>query len=211
MPALFTQIATLVADLAIVSFIIYYFLRLWTREKDLEKKEHKIDNDYHQIVDNALTKERKIIEDATTQADQIIAQANHINQGVKDEINQALQVMVVDIQKQAMETAQNFTQNYQLSLKNLAQESLGEFKNIAGNLQSDLQKQIKEFHESLLPALEKQLEEYKKTRMAQTDKTIAQIITKASQEIVNKSISLEDHKNLVIESLEKAKKEGVFD
>ena len=102
MPSLPVQVISIIADLAIFSFVVYYFFKLWSREKELEKKENKIDTEYHQIVDTALTKERKIIEDATTEADQIIAGAKHINQGVKDEINQALQMMVVDIQKQAM-------------------------------------------------------------------------------------------------------------
>jgi cell division septum initiation protein DivIVA len=211
MPDLPFQIISLIADLAIFCFVFYYFSKLWSKEKELEQKEKKVDTDYHQIVDTALTRERKIIDDATSEADRIIAGAKHINQGVRDEVNQALQMMVADIQKQAMGAAQNFTSNYQSSLKQLSDKSLAEFQNIAGNLKLDLEKQIKQFHESLLPALEKELADYKKSRLNQIDKTVSQIVEKASQEIINKSFSPDDHVDLVKQSLEKAKKEGVFD
>ena len=36
------------------------------------------------------------------------------------------------------------------------------------------------------------------------------IIQKASQEILNKSLSLDDHRQLITEALEKAKNEGLF-
>jgi len=211
MPALPLQIMSLVADFMIFGLVIYYIVRLRNQEKEIQKKETKIDTNYHQIVDDALSKERKIIEDATTEADQIIGEAKHINQGVRDEVNQALQMLVADIQKKAFEAAQNFTANYQLTLKDLSQTSLSQFQDIVKSLQQDLQNQIKEFHNSWLPDLEKQLEEYKKSRLEQTDKVVAKIVERASQELINKTISLEDHKDLVRQSLEKAKKEGVFD
>jgi hypothetical protein len=211
MPALPLQIMSLVADFMIFGLVVYYFIRLRNQEKELRKKETRIDTNYHQIVDDALSKERKIIDDATAEADQIIGDAKHINQGVRDEVNQALQMLVADIQKRAYEAAQDFTANYQLSLKDLSQTSLRQFQDIARSLQSDLQNQVKEFHTSLLPNLEKQLEEYKKSRLDQTEKIVTKIIERASQELINKSISLEDHKDLVRQSLEKAKKESVFD
>jgi hypothetical protein len=211
MPNLPFQVITFIADLAILIFVIYYFRKLGVKEKELEQKENKIDTQYHQVVDDALTKERKILAYATSESDEIIAQAKHVNQGVKDEVNQALQMMVVDIQKQAHDAALTFTNNYQSSLTQLSQQSLGQFQKISQDLQLDLKNQIKQFHESLLPNLEKELSEYKKTRLQQIDTTVSQIIQKASQEIINKSISLDDHKELVLKSLEIAKKEGVFD
>lgn len=119
--------------------------------------------------------------------------------------------MVIDIQKEAFDTAKNFITNYQLSLKQLSAESLVEFQNIVKGLETDLSQQVKQFHEVLLPQLEKELEAYKQNRLQQTDKIVAQIVQKASREIINKAISLEDHQSLVTDALEKAKKQGAFD
>jgi len=196
--------------LILLVFVGNYFSHLRSKERELEQKGDKIDNDYHHIVDEALAKERKILEDAAAEAEQILTGAKNISKTTKDDVNAALQTMVVDIQKEALATAQNFTSSYQLSLKQLATQSTADFQNIVKGLEEDLQKQIKDFHETLLPRLEKELEEYKQSRLAQTEKIITQIVQKASQEILNKSLSLEDHKTLVFESLEKAKKEGLF-
>ncbi|HSW88925.1 MAG TPA: hypothetical protein VLG12_07215 [Candidatus Saccharimonadales bacterium] len=204
------QIITIVADLLIFIFIGYYFFKFSKKEKEIEQKESKIDTNYHQIVDDALSKERKIIDDATHEADQIIAGAHYLNQASKETVDQALQIMISDIQKEAADTSRNFMTNYQASLQQITVHSIAELQNIVKGLETDLQKQIKEFHETMLPKMEKELEEYKQVRLKQTDQTITNVVQKVSQEILNKSLSLDDHQHLLVESLEKAKKEGAF-
>jgi hypothetical protein len=211
MPTLPFLIFNAIADLAVFAFISWYFFSLQAKQKELDKREGKLDTDYHQIVDNALTKERKILEDATAEADQIIAGAKVVSKTVKDEVNNALQIMVVDIQKEVMDTAKNFTTEYQLSLKQLANQSVADFAAIVKTLQADLNQQIQQFHSVLLPNLEHELANYKQARLAQTDAAVTAIVLKASQTILNKAISLEDHKQLVFDCLEKAKQEAVFD
>ena len=164
---------------------------------------------YHNL--KKFEEERKILEDATAEADQIIAGARHVSQSAKDEVSRALQLMVVDIQKEAMDTAKNFTSNYQLTLKQLSAQSTTDFQEIVKGLKNDLQIQIQQFHQNLLPVLEKQLEDYRTARLAQTEKMVTSIVQKAAPEILNRSLSLEDHRSLVLESLEKAKKAGAFD
>ena len=58
--------------------------------------------------------------------------------------------------------------------------------------------------------LQKDIEAYKESRYADAEESVKQIVQKVSQEVLNKSISLEDHQKMVIDALEKAKKEGVF-
>lgn len=218
MPTLLFQVITIIADLVIINFAAYYLLKVHRKEKNLQAretelkiKEGKIDTNYHQVVDDALTKERKILEDATAEADHIIVDAEYINKATKDAVNEALQKMTIDIQKEAFDTARTFMDSYQVSLKQLVLQSLTGFQNTVKGLENDMQQQLKEFHETLLPKMEKELEEYKQSRIGQTDQMVIRVVQKASQELLNKNLSLDDHQKLVIESLEKAKKEGVFD
>jgi hypothetical protein len=205
------QLLSILANVGIIIFVAYYFLELRHREKTIKMKEKKIDGDYHKIVDDALAKERKIIEDATTEADEIIAGTQYATQASKESVDQALRKMVTDVEKEAVETDQDFVKTYQVSLKQAANQSLNDFTHIIKALENDLQKQTKEFRETMLPRMEKELEEYKQMRLKEVDKTITIILQKVSQEILNKSISLDDHQNLLIQALEKAKKEGAFD
>lgn len=202
---------TIASSIFIFVFVFYYILSLRDREKRVEKKENAIDANYHHVVDEALSKERKIIDDATSEADQIIKQSNYLSASSKQEIDEAIKIVVLEIQKEGSSISNAFTKEYSTSLKNLSNQSLKEFQAIMIQLQNDLKKQNKEFQDSLIPEIEKEIEEYKKTKMQQVDKTVNEIVQKAAQEIFNKSISLNDHQNIVIQSLEKAKKEGLFD
>lgn len=204
-------LALMIPHLILFSVFGYYLVRLHKKERELDLKEGKIDANYHQVVDNALTKERKILEDAIAEASEIIAGAQYVNKESKEVITEALRKMTIDIQKEAADTAHNFTSNYQVSLRQLALQSLADFQDVVKILRDDLKKEIVMFHETLLPKMEHELEEYKKTRLQQTDKMVVHIIQTVSQELLSKTISLEDHQKLVTEALDKAKKEGAFD
>lgn len=205
------QIAIIIPNLILFVIMTYYLWRILTKEQELQKKEEKIDSGYHQVVDNALSKERKILEDAVAEADEIIAGAQYISQESKDVVKEALEKMAVDIQKATLDTAQQYRTNHDLSLKQLTMQSITDFQDITKSLKENLQKELESFHSKLLPKMEGELEEYKRARLEQIDKVVVQIVQIASQEILNKTLSVEDHEHLVRESLEKAKKEGAFD
>lgn len=211
MPTLLFQFITVSSNLIIFIFLLAYLLQIRAKEKEIEKKEKKIDTNYHQVVDNALFKERRILEDATEEAEQIITGAQYSTQAAKDAIHKALQTMLAEVQKDAVETAKDFMNDYQASLKQLSKESMNEFQNVARGLQTNLQRQVEEFHSTLLPNLQKELDAYKQTRLAQTDQMVTRVIQKVAQEVLNKTISLDDHHALMIDSLEKAKKQGTFE
>lgn len=232
MPLLPFEVLSLVANLVMFVFVGFYLFSLRAREKAIEKRESQIDTEYHQVVDNTLSKERKIIEDATTayhqildnalakerkimeeasfEANQIITGAQYVNRTSKETVDQALQKMIVDIHTEAFNAAKDFMASYQASLKQIAGQSLTGFQTISQGMQLDLQKQVKDFHDNVLPELEKELEAYKKERLTQADETITEIIRKVSQEVLNTAIPIEEHHKLMIESLEKAKKQGIF-
>jgi hypothetical protein len=211
MPASFFELITLVADLVIFLFLGFYVFNLRARERSLEKKEHKVDSAYHHVVDDALSKERQIIDDATHEADQIVTGAQYINHKAKEDINAALQTMLDDIKKESGSTSTEVEAKYQEGLKQLTAQSLEEFHRITKELEDDFKKHFKEFHETMIPNAEKEIEEYKKARYKESEQTITQVIQKVSQDVLNKSLSMNDHQKLIIESLEKAKREGAFD
>lgn len=205
------QIFTLIANVSIIVFVGYYLFKLNEKEKVFEKKEEKVDTEYHHVVDEALAKERKILEDAASQAGEIISQAKTINSSSQQQINQALEKIIADSQSQTLSLSQQAMNQYAQYLKQIANTSLTNFSSLTKELENAMKQNTKTIQESMLPSLQKELEAYKEMRLKETEQTVQRIVQKASQEILNKSISLEDHQNLVIQSLEKAKREGVFD
>lgn len=211
LPELVFEITGYLLNLIVALFVIYYLIQLRKKEKELEKKEAETDKNYHKIVDDALSQERKIITDATEEAQEIITNAQYVNKTSQATVDHALSKMVQDIQTDAVKAAQDFKTSYQTSLQQVATTSISEFQQVTRELQSDLHKQIQEFHSTLLPGLQKELDAYKQSRMKQAETTITRVVQEVSQDILNKSISFEDHQKLMIESLDKAKKEGLFE
>lgn len=203
-------ILTLASTILVSLLVIFYFFSLHGREKELEKKESAVDTDYHHVVDEALSKERKIIDDATAEAGQIITQSKYLTTQSQKEVTDAIKIVITEIQRQGSNISREFASEYTNSLRGLTSESLKEFQIIMTQLQTDLKKQNKEFQDTLLPEIQKEVESYKKARMQEVDQAVTGIVQKASQEIFNKSISMEDHQTVVTQSLEKAKKEGLF-
>lgn len=188
---------------------------------------------HRKILEAATMESAQIIGAASHQAEQIIAGTQYVSQIAKVTIDQAMQKLiveaqnismnsqlaldqssqklVVDIQKESLDTSRDFMNTYATSLKQTSTLSLSNFQNVLKEMEVDLQKQIKQFRDTMLPSMERELEAYKQVRLKQTEEMVNKIIQKASQEILKKSLTLDDHEKLMIESLEKAKMEGVFD
>jgi len=63
---------------------------------------------------------------------------------------------------------------------------------------------------ALVKSAQSDIETYKKNQMEGIDETVAAIVEKIAPEVIGKSISMEDHAELVWKALERAKKEGLF-
>ena len=211
LPTFLYHFLTIAASLSVIVFVIYYFTRLHAKEKELDERTKKIDSEYHKIVDNALSKERKILDDAADEADKIITDANYVSTSSKDSLDKALQKMVTEIEKESDDTGRSIMNSYQSSLKEVTASSLKNFDKISKELESDLQKQIKAFNDTQMSSMKKELEDYKASQLKHTEQMITAIVQQVSQEVLNKSISIDDHQKLIMESFEKAKKDGLFD
>ena len=244
MPTLLFQVMTIVFNLVIVVFVVFYILNLRNKEKDITRRENKLDGDYRQVVGSGMEREKQILENAvnqssqimqiaTHQANQIIAGTQYLSQTSKSSLDtalqrmvvdvsnagsnskisldQALQKIIVDVHKEAFDSGREFATSYQSSLKQITTNSLSGFQNVTSQLELDLQKQIKDFRQTLLSNMEKEVDEYKVAKIRRIDQASIVLVQRVAQEVLNRSLTVEDHENLVARSLEKAKKEGVFD
>jgi hypothetical protein len=170
---------------------------------------------------------------ATHQANQILAGAQYLSQTTKATLDASLQQMVVtvqgvganskisletalqkiitDVHKEAFDTGLTVTESYKASLKQVTDNSLSGFQNVTQELELDLQMQIKNFRQEVLANIEKEVEAYKTAKIRRIDQASVVLVERVAQQVLNKSLTIEDHENLVLKSLDKAKKEGVFD
>lgn len=218
MPAQYFPVIIATVNLMVLSVLGFYIWTLNKEKKELDKhkkelseKEMQLESGYRQVIENALTKERKIIEDATIQARKILSDTQNLNSASKDNLDKALQKMVYDVQNYAANSSNNLLSDYKTYLGKIAEKSLLDFQNNTKRFEDDMQNKMQDFKNTLLPGIQKELEEYKNKRFQEADKVINEIIKKVTEKVLNKSLSLEDHQKLIIDSLDKSKKEGLFD
>ena len=215
--ALFLQIVTIVSDLIIFVFVGFYFWSLSKdrkslreREQEISVKQKQIEDQYNQIVDIANQQKRKILEETASKSSAIIANTQFITDSSKKLIEDALQKVIINIQQKAQTTSETYIESYKGYLDQTTQTTLRQFQNVAKNFEVEMQKQTTELKKYLLASFEEEVKKHQQERFNEANEKINEVVKNVSQKVLNKSISYEDHKNLIIEALEKARKEGIF-
>jgi vacuolar-type H+-ATPase subunit H len=218
MPASFLQVITIAADLMIFVFVGFYLFilqrdkaKLEKQKQDLVARQANIETEYKKTIENALLKEKKILEDAAQSAGAIIQNTQFVADSARQLIEKALQNMLSQVEKEAASASGQSSQVYKDYLSKLSQQSLDNFQNLTKKFEEEMQAQMQDYRQTLLAQMQKETEEYKGKKLKEADAKIELVIQKVAQSVLNKSLALDDHKTLIIESLEKSRKEGVFD
>lgn len=123
----------------------------------------------------------------------------------------------------------NFIINYQKQLNETKADSIKQVNNISNNigkdavlvlkqLTEDFQNEISSFRKIASGKInvfyqqtEKEIKEYKDEKLEEIDDKINAVIRQAAEEVIGKSLDTESHQELVLDALEKAKKEKFFE
>lgn len=184
--------------------------------------------------------EQEILEKANQQALAIIEEARAKVRTMETKINfdeAAFQQLLKTQQDQVVKAVSDHLQtitssvlsNYQETLRKTAEADLGVFRATTGDLEKSAKDEVEAFKNTLqketidvqrdvsqkiqeaYTAAQEEIKKYRTERLAEIDNRIGEIILSVSQQVIGKTLSLEDHQDLVIASLEKAKKEGFFE
>jgi F0F1-type ATP synthase membrane subunit b/b' len=225
-----------VITIAVLAVVIFFLARGYTRTSEklheIEKTNTDIQNQLSQqpakLLEQAHEKAQEIISIANKQATEIIASSkvyeNNSNQALKDKLaaleqqqesvfvkasedmKVAYQNMMTQIQEKDINTLKNMT-------KEVETDVLADFKEFRDVMEKETinsEKIAKEKIDEEYLAMEKDLQEYKIQKYQKVDEDIYKILYRVSEMVLNQGISYDKHKELVIEALETAKKEQVF-
>jgi len=140
---------------------------------------------------------------------------------VKEEIRKNIGNLKNDFQKTSEEIIKNYqsqfesgNQEIQKVISELSRQATEEAKKVSGALSEKLTQKFSEIYQSVEKTLnnkvagtEKEIESYKKERFEAIDRKIYQLLGEVAKKTIGKTIDLSNHEKLVIEALEKAKKE----
>lgn len=144
-----------------------------------------------------------------------------LEESVKEEIKKNIGNLKNDFQKTSEEIIKNYqgqfengNQEIQKVISELSRQATEEAKKASGALSKELAQKFSEIFQSTEKTLnnkvaetEKEIEGYKKERFEEIDRKIYQLLGEVAKKTIGKTIDLSDHEKLVIEALEKAKKE----
>lgn len=188
-----------IVNIVLVSVLVYYLRSLKRKSKALGRFEN-----------NASQKVEKIIEQATEKSQQILLETDYLTAGQVKMLESALSEIREDNLRALQNTVDRLASIAQKSLEReesvLTEKYLAEME----KTWSALNKKLQDKTEQLLNQFAQDTQEYKEARIGELDKEISRQVLLISAKVLNRSIPLDQHNELVVEALEQAKKEGLF-
>lgn len=137
-----------------------------------------------QLRTSLLKEEAQIIAKAREKGEKILASAQ-VNQKQLNEL----------LDKEISRVSQKALASYQQSLNGQMEKNIKSLQASAGD-----------FEKALLSSMEAEMAKQKEERLKRLSEKIFGVLEEASGEILNRSLSLSNHEDLIFEALEKAKK-----
>ena len=144
-----------------------------------------------------------------------------LEESVEEEIKKNIGKLKDDFQRTSDEIIKNYQNQFkdggeeiQKIISEISQQAAEENKKISEALSGEFTQKFDEIYQSAKGTLknkvtetEKEIENYKKERFKELDRKIYQALGEVAKRTIGKAIDLSDHEKLVMEALEKAKKE----
>jgi len=188
----------LAAVLVIVVWTQILFFKKFSavKKENLQLKSSLI-NEEAEILKNASEKGERIITSALKQAVQIENTAQMNQKEFSELLNKELNQVIKKYSDQLEENSRKALSSYQKSLSGQME------KNIKSSSDS-----AEDFERALLSSMEAEIEKQKTERLVRLSEQIFGVLQDASKEVLNRSLNLSAHEDLITEALEKAKRNG---
>src|SRR5216683_2978384 len=221
---------------AVLAVVLFFLARAYARAAEELHGIQKVNN---QLQNQLSEKPIKLLEQAHEKAQEIITLANKqaaeilaSSKTYESNSNQALKDKLAELEKQQASVFAKASEDMKLAYQNMItqiqEQDINTLKSMTKDIESDVLADFKEFRDVLEKetinsekivkgkideeylTMEKDLEEYKNQKYQKVDEDIYKILYRVSEMVLNQGISYDKHKELVIEALETAKKEQVF-
>jgi len=144
-----------------------------------------------------------------------------LEESVNEEVKKNIQGLKNNFEKTSEEIVKNYKKEFEVGNKEvqkiiseLSRQAAEETKKSSETLSEELSQKFAEIYQSTKITLnnkvaetEKEIESYKKEELKKIDREIYQMLGEVAKKTIGKAIDLSDHEKLVMEALEKAKKE----
>jgi F0F1-type ATP synthase membrane subunit b/b' len=190
---------------------LFYLLYLHIQEeKEREKRKQRVDQDVSKVIKDAQGRAEAMIAQANQEAQKIIGDAQYVKSNASHLFDETLLKVENTMIDRFTHNADEFDKQYTEAFTRLKQEYAKKadqtFSSVEQLTREEFDKKMNEEFENV----KQQLEAYKQNQLKRVNEQINKIIVQVVREVLGRSITTTDHEQLILESLEQAKKEGVF-
>lgn len=227
----FDLVITIFILASVIVILTIYFLRLIKKlqsQIQASVKDETLKKNLS-LSEETRNKAIRIIDDANSKALDIIQRA-HLFSGISnDYFNDELKAVTERKLNVFEKTTEDFIKVYQTVLNELKSKNVEIFQNVSKNIEASTLDEIKKFKSIIeketiasqnlvkkkidyeYSLAKRDIEVYKQSELKIVDEKIYEILETISKLVLGKTIPLSQQEDLIIESLAKAKKEGMFD
>jgi len=228
--AYITPLNVFLAWLAVVSLalFLYSFIRLKITNKKLDKRQSDENKRWQELEIKAEKDYQEIISVANKKASEIIAQAMQVNQDTVKTFENTVSTMLQNQKSNIEQKSEEISKKHETEINELnnkiiilltsvykeidssTKAGLENYKNVIKQQTFEAEKLAQERMKTEYEKLEIEIAEKKQQRLQQLEENIYKILNNISKEIIGKTLDLTSHEDLIIKSIDKAKKEGVL-
>jgi len=190
-----------------------------------EKRESPVANE---VLVRAEREAEEIVKEAVEKAHETMTDAQYIKddliRSIESSMRSIAESAVVSFQEETQKTHSRFVDLFgeirdqykfetQKTVEALEKESARESQNFRDELAKEVvaaQQKADARAEAAYEAVKLELEEYKRQKMSEVDAKINEMVGKVFSEVLGKSLTGDEHAQLVTRALENAKKSGIF-
>jgi F0F1-type ATP synthase membrane subunit b/b' len=220
--------AVFVLSMALITLAISYS-KLAKRLSENQRRYEEMSSSFYQresgMIEEARNKAQKIVEEASVRASQIIKEGKSLTEDSYRMLDASFSSLVKHQSEYFGKETEKFAQEYKTQLANLKQrileisqkaskdietdtlEGITDFENILEQETVKSQKIVGEKIEKEYQEVEKDISKYKDEMLRKVDEDIYKIVENISKMAIGRSLTLQDHENLILDALNKAKKD----
>lgn len=186
------------------------YLRFHVQEKSLQK------------INAAKEKSMVIIATAAQQAEELLKRAEFLKGDISEQAKQEFDTVTAQQKDLLLKASADLTKTFEEILTHIQQEDINVIQNVTKDFEKTALQEVKTFGEQLkqntvgqqkivdqkieqaFTSAQSEIEEYKRKKIGEADKQIYALLEQVTKDVIGKSLSYQDHKDLIMTALKKA-------
>jgi hypothetical protein len=215
---IFVSLALLIGLMSVLYFYLKLFKKLAAQEKELKKH----------YLKKAITEASEIVEEAGQEALDILSASNSVNQKDQSVLDEVVKQIAQDQSSFLKASVDQLMQEFRAELQQVKNYNIKTLTNVSKDIESNTSSQLTGYVKALeeetvesektinkkidasYKMVQDEVIEYKNEQLKKIDANIESLLKKISIEVLERTITPQDHKDIILKMLEEAKSESLF-